>query len=220
MTHILKIDEMYSNRFTGRVNENANKRVPCDIALKHFFSRNSINAVNDSKLQYIEVLVDTSGTNDPHVLELFFNKISDCCDKFNCSGFQMIPYGTEIDNKYTMDFDLSDIREYREDSISRCVDSCMKSYMRGDLTIKGCVDFIVNKSKNPDRNNRHIINKNTLWVVFTDGEFDGKDLNKLTNMSDKVLFIICNRDFDHLEWCNDHDYDRIQRCYINLDDLK
>ncbi len=125
MTHILKIDEMYSNKFTSRVNENVNNTEDWYITLKKFYSKNTIYAVKErpfkgrkswnaekpGKLtQNINVLVDVSGGFDSHVYEKLFKNIVERCSYFGFSGINAIPFADIVDTKSAVYLSADEIK--------------------------------------------------------------------------------------------------------------
>lgn len=206
MTRILKIDELYHSKAYGsRINENANSG--WDGELKKFLMKNSVNGA------YMEVMVDASGNVNAGVLEDFFTKTCEYCEKYRFAGIQVHPYGKHIDEGNEVNYEVSDIKANKDDVVTNCVNACRESNPGGDLTIDGCVDYICDWAKQPKM-------KKNVWVVFTDGEFVPKPLSKLDRVGSRVMFVVCNRGTDHLEWYNDPEYDGIQKCYIDIDHIE
>ena len=168
----------------------------------------------DVSPQNINVLVDTSISIDMKVTLLFAQTLANCCDKLEYSGVTLIPFATVVDEKSAVYFTGDEAKNDKEAIINRVVEMATDNSAGGGTRIKPCVDTIVKYSQNEPK---------SVWIILTDGEFSGeKNLKRILSASNRILFVVYNKNFEkkfkkHLKWCVDPDYDKLSKCYIDLD---
>lgn len=168
----------------------------------------------DAAPQNINVLVDTSISIDMKVTLLFAQTLANCCDKLEYSGVTLIPFATDVDEKSAVYFTGEDAKNDKEAIINRVVEMATNNSAGWGTRIAPCVDTIVKYSQTEPK---------SVWIILTDGEFTGeKNLKRLLSSSNRILFVVYNKQFEkkfkkHLKWCVDPDYDKLSKCYIDVD---
>lgn len=168
----------------------------------------------DAAPQNINVLVDTSISIDMKVTLLFAQTLANCCDKLEYSGVTLIPFATDVDEKSAVYFTGEDAKNDKEAIINRVVEMATNNSAGWGTRIAPCVDTIVKYSQTEPK---------SVWIILTDGEFTGeKNLKRLLSSSNRILFVVYNKQFEkkfkkHLKWCVDPDYDKLSKCYIDVE---
>lgn len=171
----------------------------------------------DAAPQNINVLVDTSISIDMKVTLLFAQTLANCCDKLEYSGVTLIPFATVVDEKSAVYFTGDEAKKDKEAIINRVVEMATNNSAGGSTRLAPCVDTIVKYSQNEPK---------SVWIILTDGEFSGeKNLKRLLSSSNRILFVIYNKKFEKkfktiLKWCVEPDYDKLSKCYIDVDEQK
>ena len=168
----------------------------------------------DASPQNINVLVDTSISIDMKTVLLFAQTLANCCDKLEYSGVTLIPFATKVDENSAVYFTGDDAKNDKEALINRIIEMATNNEAGGGTRIKPCVDTIVKYSQSEPK---------SVWIILTDGEFSGeKSLKRILSASNRILFVVYNKNFEkkfkkHLKWCVDPDYDKLSKCYIDLE---
>lgn len=168
----------------------------------------------DASPQNINVLVDTSTSIDMKTTLLFAQTLANCCDKLEYSGVTLIPFATKVDESSAVYFTGDDAKNDKEALINRIVEMATDNEAGGGTRIKPCVDLIVKYSQSEPK---------SVWIILTDGEFSGeKSLTRILSASNRILFVVYNKQFEkkfkgHLKWCVNPDYDKLSKCYIDLE---
>ena len=168
----------------------------------------------DASPQNINVLVDTSTSIDMQTTLLFAQTLANCCDKLEYSGVTLIPFATKVDESSAVYFTGDDAKNDKEALINRIVEMATDNEAGGGTRIKPCVDLIVKYSQSEPK---------SVWIILTDGEFSGeKSLSRILSASNRILFVVYNKQFEkkfkkHLKWCVNPDYDKLSKCYIDLE---
>jgi len=168
----------------------------------------------DASPQNINVLVDTSISIDMKTTLLFAQTLANCCDKLEYSGVTLIPFATKVDENSAVYFTGDDAKNDKEALINRIIEMATNNEAGGGTRIKPCVDTIVKYSQSEPK---------SVWIILTDGEFSGeKSLKRILSASNRILFVVYNKNFEkkfkkHLKWCVDPDYDKLSKCYIDLE---
>lgn len=168
----------------------------------------------DASPQNINVLVDTSTSIDMKTTILFAQTLANCCDKLEYSGVTLIPFATMVDENSAVYFTGDDAKNDKEALINRIIEMAINNEAGGGTIIKPCVDLIVKYSQSEPK---------SVWIILTDGEFsDEKSLTRILSASNRILFVVYNKQFEkefkeHLKWCVNPDYDKLSKCYIDLE---
>ena len=168
----------------------------------------------DASPQNINVLVDTSISIDMKTTLLFAQTLAKCCDKLEYSGVTLIPFATKVDENSAVYFTGDDAKNDKEALINRIIEMATNNEAGGGTRIKPCVDLIVKYSQSEPK---------SVWIILTDGEFSGeKSLTRILSASNRILFVVYNKQFEkkfkgHLKWCVNPDYDKLSKCYIDLE---
>lgn len=243
MAHILKIDEMYSNKFIGRVNESANENKEWDEELEMFLAKNTIYATkqrNDPKRRFADVkkrmdaakkrnmpLVSSpaSKVNKVQNIEVLVDT-SYNNDKYALKAFfknifdwcDKFGYsGVEL-TPYGGKIDDDNAMYFNSADINADMDDsvsrCVGACMKSQAFGDLTMDACVDFILDWSKSPKQ---KDNVWVIFTDGTIDPKGLEKLNPIGKKVMVVVCNTDV--ADWYNDPKYDKIQKCFYEIVEL-
>ena len=155
--------------------------------------------------QNINLLVEVSGGLKQDIVKTFVDNVVGNCDKHKFSGINLVPFTNVIENKHVAYYDAADCNT---DEITGSVTKAVANAKgTGDYEtgISACVDYILDDAK---------ANRNNVYVVFTDGQYDAWTIEKLNSISGRVMFVLygIGDDFNKM-WCSDPKY-KIQKCVM------
>ena len=211
----LEANTIYANR-KHKLKDNTRTRWGDKRVLAHDLMR-PYHPKGDAAPQNINVFVDTSGSVNLDVVELFADTLVNCCAKLQYSGITLIPFADTIDLKSGIYMVADEVKKNKEAAMKLVIEMATNNDAGGGTEVKDCVDYIL-KTRQSDRN--------SVWLFLTDGGFwDVTPLKKLLPMKNKIMFVIYEHDIKeqllgYLSWCIEPDYDQLKKCYIELNDTE
>lgn len=171
--------------------------------------------------QYINILMDCSGSIYLTLALYFMDIIKKLFYKLEYSGIRIIPFGDRVDKNHILTIPGKELVENKKEAEAKMDDfvkQCSVNHYGGQgnsFSFKAIAGFTYeNDADEPD----------SVYAVFTDGElFDTNNINKLKHCSERTVFCITIPDMKelkknhYLRWCLQPQYDFVEKIYIELD---